>query len=104
MDYIIELNFYNYLNYFDYTNLLCVCKKYYNNILLNHDNIYKEYLVKKFSVNFVEIVYPIIISYYDCFKRIVNFENTIQKMGYELWEEDIYYLFWKVKYQLILHS
>ena len=65
MDYIIELNFYNYLNYFDYTNLLCVCKKYYNNLFLQHDNIYKEYLIKKFSSNFVIIVKPIIISYFD---------------------------------------
>ena len=104
MDYILQLNFYNYLNYFDYTNLLCCSKNYYYNKYYNCDNIYREYLIKKFSNNFVEIVKPIIICYYDCFLRIIIFENTISKMGYELWNEDIYYLFWKCKYDLILNS
>lgn len=104
MDYILQLNFYNYLNYFDYTNLLSCCKNYYYNNCYNCDDIYKIFLIKKFSYNFVDIVRPIIISYYDCFLRIVIFENRFKKMGYELWKEDIYYLFWKCKYQLILNS
>ena len=96
MDNIIVLNFYNYCNYINYTNLLLTCKYYYyDKNIINNDNIYKYYLIKKFSINFANISRSFIISYYDCFLRIVNFEKIINNLGYETWEEDIYYLFWK---------
>ena len=104
MDYLIQLNFYNYLDYFNYTRLLLTCKNFYKNNINHHDNIYKHYLKKKISNNFIKFVKPIIISYYDCFLRIVNFEKTISKMGYKLWEEDVYYLFWKCKYELVIDN
>tara|TARA_B110001450_G_scaffold221352_1_gene217341 strand:- start:19371 stop:19673 length:303 start_codon:yes stop_codon:yes gene_type:complete len=98
MDVLIQLNFYTYLKLNDYINLLLTNKIYYNNY--NNDSIYKYYLKRKFSENFIEKAKPIIISYYDCFHRISIFENIVIKEGFELWEEDIYYLFWKVKYRL----
>lgn len=96
MDNIIILNFYNYCNYKNYTNLLLTCKYYYyDKNTINNDNIYKYYLINKFSIDFVNISKSFIISYYDSFLRIVNFEKTINDLGYKNWEEDIYYLFWK---------
>ena len=41
MDYIIQLNYYNYLNYNDYIKLLLTTKKYYFNMDYNNDLIYK---------------------------------------------------------------
>jgi len=29
--------------------------------------------------------------------RIVIFENNLLKVGYPLWEEDLYYAYWKAK-------
>ena len=95
MDYIIQLNYYNYLHYNDYINLLQTTKKFYYNIDYNNDLIYKYYLEIKFSVDFTINALPIIYSYYDCLLRIVMFENTLQKLGYRIWEEDSYFAYWK---------
>ena len=95
MDYIIQLNYYNYLNYNDYIKLLLTTKKYYFNMDYNNDLIYKYYLSKKFSDRFIKIALPIIYSYYDCFLRIVEFEKTLLKYGYPLWDENVYFAYWK---------
>lgn len=97
MDSIIQLNYYNYLHYNDYINLLKTSKKYYYNIDYNHDNIYKYYVIRKFSYKFAEDALPIIYSYYNFLLKIVMFENSLLKMGYPLWEEDLYYAYWKAK-------
>lgn len=97
MDYIIQLNFYNYLDYKDYRNLLQTNKKYYYNSNYNNDLIYKYYLLNKFSDKFIEMAKSIIISYYDCLVRIETFENTLKNLGYELWKEDVYFMYWKAK-------
>lgn len=55
-----------------------------------NDNIFKHYLVTKFSNKFINISKYIIISYHD-------FEKRLKKYGYELWDESIYYVFWKSK-------
>ena len=91
MDYIIQLNYYNYLNYNDYIKLLLTTKKYYFNMDYNNDLIYKYYLSKKFSDRFIKIALPIIYSYYDCFLRIIEFEKTLLKYGYPLW---VVYVIW----------
>ena len=70
--------------------------KYYVNWLCY--TIYKYYLERKFSKLFTETASLIIISYRDCFIRINIFENIMKDNGYELWDENIYYLFWKGKY------
>jgi hypothetical protein len=62
-----------------------------------NDNIFKHYLVTKFSNKFINISKYIIISYYDCYVRIHDFEKCLKKYGYELWDESIYYVFWKSK-------
>ena len=95
MDVLIQLNFYTYLQYYDYINLLLTNKNFF--YTFNWDSIYKYYLEQKFSKNFCMQAKPIINSYYDCFKRIIVFEKWIKKLGYQLWEEDIYYIFWKTK-------
>ena len=94
MDNIIYLNFYNYCDYKSYSNLLLTCRDYYyDNNILNNDNIYKYYLENKFSKDFINISKLFIISYYDCFIQIINFEKKMNES--ELWHEQFYYLFWK---------
>lgn len=102
MDYIFNLNFYNYLHYNDYINLLKVTNYYYTYYykLLNKECFYQQLLSVRFSNKFTTIVKPIIISYQDCFYRVKRFEYILKEMGYNLWEEDIYYLFWNIKYKL----
>ena len=95
MDIVIQFNFYEYLNYFDYTNLLLTSKKFYYNICYKNDNIYKKYLENKFSKQFVIKAKPIIISYYDCFLRIINFEKILSSYHHDLWDEQTYYAFWR---------
>jgi hypothetical protein len=97
MDNIIQLNYYNYLPYNDYINLLKTSKKYYYSNDYNHDYIYRYYIIKKFSNKFLEDALPIIYSYYNFLSRIVIFENSLLKVGYPLWEEDLYYAYWKAK-------
>ena len=96
MDIIIQFNFNEYLNYYDYTKLLLTCREFYYNKYYNSDIIYKKYLENKFSKEFVIKAKPIIISYYDCFLRIINFEKYIISLNGELWDEKIYYAFWKI--------
>jgi len=97
IDYVIQLNFYNYLHSLkDYINLISINKLSYKNY--NYDTIYKYYLERKFSKLFTETASLIVISYRDCFIRINIFENIMKDNGYELWDENIYYLFWKGKY------
>ena len=102
MDYIISLNFYNYLHYNDYINLLKASKLYYTYYykLLNKECFYKQLLIVRFSEMFTKTVKPIIISYQDCFYRVQRFESILKKLGHELWEEDVYYLFWNIKFKL----
>ena len=97
MDNIIQFNYYNYLPYYDYINLLMTSKKFYYSNDYNHDYIYRYYVIKKFSNKFADKALPIIYSYYDFLLRIVNFENSLLKVGYPLWEEDLYYAYWKSK-------
>lgn len=44
MDYVIELNFFNYLRDKDFINLIRTCKNFY--ILYNTEYVYKYYLYK----------------------------------------------------------
>tara|TARA_B100001741_G_C16180719_1_gene426739 strand:- start:170 stop:511 length:342 start_codon:yes stop_codon:yes gene_type:complete len=97
MEYIIQLNYYNYLDYNDYIKLLETTKRFYYNKDYNHDLIYKYYVINKFSKEFVEELSSFIFSYYDCLLRIVIFENTLKKLGYEIWKENLYYAYWKAK-------
>jgi len=97
MDYIIQYNYFNYMNYADYLHLLLTKKGFYYNKNYNNDLIYKHYLINKFSDKFASLAKPIIISYYDCFARLIQFERELKKYGYELWSENIYYAFWKAK-------
>jgi|TARA_B110000967_G_C18869653_1_gene554675 hypothetical protein len=97
MDSIIQLNYYNYLPYNDYINLLLTNRKYYYSNDYNHDYIYRYYVIKKFTNKFAEDALSIIYSYYDFLLRIVIFENCLLKVGYPLWEEDLYYAYWKAK-------
>lgn len=102
MDYVIQLNFYNYIDCIDYINILLTNKSYYTNTSYKNDNIFKHYLVTKFSSKFTNVSKSIIISYYDCYIRIYIFEKRLRKYGYELWDESVYYVFWKSKYLLEL--
>ena len=97
METLIQLNFYNYLCYKDYINLLTTTKNFYYNEDYNDDNIYKYYIINKFSNKFAEDALPIIYSYYQFLLRIVLFEKTLAKLGYPLWDEDLYYAYWKSK-------
>ncbi len=67
-------------------------------MLIDYVIIYKYYLERKFSKLFTETASLIIISYRDCYIRINIFENIMKGNGFELWDENIYYLFWKGKY------
>ena len=102
MDYIFNLNYYNYLHYNDYLNLIKTSKYYYTYYykLLNKENFYKQLLIARFSEKFTKIVKPIIVSYQDCFYRVYKFEYILKNIGHELWEEDVYYLFWNIKFKL----
>ena len=100
IDYIIQLNFYEYLNYLDYFKLLRTSKIFYYDNSYKSDNIYKYYLENKFSKQFVINAKPIIISYFDCFIRINNFEKIIKSLNYDLWDENVYFAFWNsIKYR-----
>ena len=97
LEIIIDLNFYEYLiNIEDYLTLIQVSRFLY--LYYNNDYIYRYFLEKKFSTLFTDTASLIIISYKDCFIRIKIFETILKKNGYELWDENIYYLFWKNKY------
>ena len=97
IDYIIQLNFYTYIDSIkDYINFISINKNIYENY--NYDIVYKCYLERKFSKLFTETASLIIISYKDCCIRIKYFENMLKESGYQLWDENIYYLFWKCKY------
>lgn len=97
LELIIDLNYYEYLkDLYEYLNLIKTSKFLYLNY--NKDYIYKFFLEKKFSSLFTKTANQIIISYKDCYIRIIIFENILKKNGYELWDENIYYLFWKNKY------
>lgn len=80
----------------NYINLISINKLSYKNY--NYHTIYKYYLERKFSKLFTETASLIVISYRDCLIRINIFENIMKDNGYELWDENIYYLFWKGKY------
>ena len=105
MDYIIQLNYYNYLSFKEYTRLLLTNKKYYNNNIFNNDKIYKNYLINKFSAGFVTVlrkniifnylIYPRILSYKECLSRIVIFENNLIKNNMKAWDEKAYYSHWE---------
>lgn len=105
MDYIIQLNYYNYLSFKEYTQLLLTNKKYYYNNIFNNDKIYKNYLINKFSSDFVTVlrqniisyylIYPRILSYKECLSRIVMFENNLIKNNIKAWDEEAYYSHWK---------
>lgn len=97
MDIIIQYNYYNYLDYIDYISLLLTNKTFYYNSVYSNDFIYKFYLQKKFSQRFIVLSRPIIMSYKDCFYRIVTFEKRLINLGYKIWEEDTYYMYWKMK-------
>lgn len=102
MDYIINLNFYEYLHYSDYINLTKISKYYFTYFykLINKECFYKQLLIARFSYKFIKTVTPIIISYQDCFYRVQRFETILKNLGHELWEEDVYYIFWNIKYKL----
>jgi len=97
MDIITQINFYNYVNDKDYINLLSTNKVYHK--LLLDDNTYKLILCIKFSIKFVDKAKQIIISWKDCYLRIKNFENFILKHSYNLWHEEDYFAYWKLKYR-----
>ena len=97
IDYIIQLNFYNYLIYSDYINLLQTSKTNYYCTAYNNDLIYKYYISNKFSYKFAMDALPIIYSYRDFLYRIIVFENSLKRVGYPIWKEDIYYAYWKAQ-------
>ena len=99
IDIITQINFYDYLNDEDYINLLLTNKEYRS--LLLDDNTYKLILYSKFSQKFVDNAKQIIISWKDCYLRIKNFENLILHYSSDLWSEEEYFLFWKLKYKPI---
>jgi hypothetical protein len=84
MDYLLQLNYYNYLMYNDYINLIMTKKEFYKNIQINNDFIYRYYLYKKYTEEFIKMTFIDIISYKDSFINIIVFENVLNKYGYEL--------------------
>jgi hypothetical protein len=102
MDIITQVDFYNYVNDEDYINLLSTNKDYHK--LLLDDNTYRLILYSKFSYNFVDKAKQIIISWKDCYKRIKRFEDLAIKYSTNLWCEEDYFAFWKLKYRPITHS
>ena len=101
MDIIITLNFYNYLNDIDYLNLLITNKQYY--YLLNED-IYKNIIQKKFSIEFIDKVRNLIYSWKDCYIRIRRFEQLMLKYNNDLWYEQQYFNYWEVLNNLYKNS
>ena len=93
MDVVIQLNFYNYLNYQDYVTLISI-NKYFNNFINEH--IYKYYIERKFSINFIKILEPYMVSYKDSFERIIEFEKKLYKKKYSIWKEQDY-IIWNTK-------
>lgn len=101
MDIIITLNFYNYLNDIDYLNLLITNKQYY--YLLNED-IYKNIIQKKFSIEFIDKVRNLIYSWKDCYIRIRRFEQLMLKYNNDLCYEQQYFNYWEVLNNLYKNS
>lgn len=95
-DLFIYLNFYEFINDIDYINLLCTSKEYYK---LLDENMYKAILYNKFSEKFINKAKTIILSWKDCYLRIKDFEFSVRKYSYDLWKEDEYIAFWKIKYK-----
>lgn len=93
MDIVIQLNFYNYLNFQDYVTLISINKYFYNFI---NEYIYKYYIENKFSINFTKILTPYMLSYKDSFKRIIEFEKKLYKNNHPLWKE-YEYIIWNTK-------
>lgn len=100
-DLFIYLNFYEYINDIDYINLLRTSKQYYN---LLDDNMYRAILYNKFSEKFINKAKSIIISWKDCYLRVKDFEVSVTKYSYDLWKEDEYIAFWKIKYKPVTHE
>ena len=84
MDYLLQLNYYNYLMYNDYINLIMTKKEFYKNIEINNDFIYRYYLYKKFTEEFIKTTLFNVVSYKDSFIKIIIFENVLNKYGYEI--------------------
>lgn len=84
MDYLLQLNYYNCLMYNDYINLIMTKKEYYKDIQINNDFVYKYYLNKKFTEEFIKTTLSNIVTYKDSFINIIVFENVLNKYGYEI--------------------
>lgn len=95
MDYIIQLNYYNYLTYYEYINLLLTCKCYYYNKVFNSDLVYKYYVKNKFTNEFFINSLGDILSFRDFFCRITIFENVLKKYGYEIYDYESFYVYKK---------
>ena len=105
IDYILDLNYYTYLNCITYVKLLLTCKKFYYNNLYNNDIIYKWYLHKKYSKNFIILAKKIILYQYIFMPKILNyrelyikffiFEQKLASIGIVNWDEKSYYNHWK---------
>ena len=102
MDIIIQLDLYNYLDINSYLHLLLTTNYNYHNY--NYDIIYKYYLEKLFSKNFIQNLKHIMISYHDSIKRIYSFNILCDCYNYPKWDENTYYKFWKYKYNYINDS
>lgn len=102
MNIITQVDFYNYVNDKDYINLLSTNNEYHK-ILLD-DNTYKLILYSKFSKEFVDKAKHIIISWKDCYIRIKRFENLTIKYSCDLWLEEEYFAYWKLKNRTIINS
>ena len=96
--YLFNLNIYNYL-FEDYINFCLINKKYYINLT---EKFFKWILQKKFSIKFTLIVSSQIISWKDCYFRIINFEKHIIKYNIPLWTQDDYFKYWRYKKLIIL--
>ena len=88
---IFSLNFDNYLLDKYFINLCNTCKEL--NTLLD-ETMYHNLLVRKFSNKFVNKARPIIISWKDCYSRIITFELQVIKCKYNLWTENNYFQYW----------
>ena len=89
---IFSLNFYDYL--FDpYFINMCNTRKELNSLL--DETVYYNLLLRKFSEKFVTKAKPIIISWKDCYSRIIKFELLVIKYNYDLWTENDYFKYWE---------
>lgn len=101
MNNIIFHNLLFYLNDIEYINL-SLLNKDLNNYIKNDNTIYEYFFNKKFSKKFTSILKIISCNFYISYKKIYLFEKNLLKIENNLWNEDQYYEYWKIYYNLKL--